>query len=132
MCFQRGGFFSPNLYHVGAGETSQTGWVLGEEELLWPVPSQGRDRTERPYYRLEKADKNCSPTSATYHSPCLQHPGRLLVRPVCVGTCGCSSKGTTCMWVCSFWGACRETVFSLGLSHSAQPHGPVDQSPPSS
>lgn len=78
-----GWFFSPNLYHVGAGETSQTGWVLGEEELLWPVPSQGRDRTERPYYRLEKADKERSPTSATYHSHCLQHPGRLLVRPVC-------------------------------------------------
>lgn len=37
------------MYYVGTGEASQTGWVLGEEEPLSPLPSEGRGGTGGPY-----------------------------------------------------------------------------------
>lgn len=124
----------PNLHHLGVGRPSQTAWVLGKEEFLWSLGSRVRDETWRPYQKWGKEGVSWVAVPWSQLSP---HT----ITPACstgedsfwdlrvVGTCGSSLGGTTCVWVCSLWWSCRETVCSLGVSHSAQLHGPIHGSP---
>lgn len=85
-------FSSSNGCHLGALGTSQAAWMLSEGDSLSPLQSWGR----LILLEIRGEEPGGLPHQLAPHTWAAAYNTRMTV-----GTCGCGSKGTTCMWVCS-------------------------------